>query len=270
MKLPNPRAPAQSKPPPKTAQPEPLSASEAKKLGKAGERDGHHGVPKQDENGAWTSPLVQKEANAYDAFCIFAWGELQEKQEGAYKEISRLCQEIHIVEERLTAQRKEAPPPPDLTERFNGEEKHSAKLIRTRRQREYELENAAYFSKLKQTEASLDNACRRLSELQSTVQSAEKTTSMQCECAASRATERITVYWQGALKTHPLYDRIPPIPEITLESNAESDYQGRNRAVREEAALILSRKPTTSGGAAANTRRTEDNHHAPKKKPTRK
>jgi DNA repair exonuclease SbcCD ATPase subunit len=213
-----------AKPPPTSAAPEQLSATETRKLDKLGQRDGHHALPKQDETGSWISPLLQDEVNAYDAFCVFAWGELQEKHEQTHREISRLCQEIHRTEERLTAQRKAAPLPPDLSARLHGEENLSEQIIRNRRQREYEQQNAGYFSKLHQTETALDQARRQLSELHSAVQSAEKTTSMLCERAAGQATKRIIVYWQGALRTHPMYAAIPPVPEVVMQSNAEADY----------------------------------------------
>ena len=269
MKLPNPRAPAQPKPPLKTAQPEQLSKSEAKKLDKAGQRDGHHSLPKQDEEGVWTSPLLQKEADAYDESCVHAWGDLQEQHERTHKEIIRLCQEYHRLEERLAAQRRNAPAPADLTVRLRGEELHSEKLIRTRRQREFERENAAYFTELKRNETALDDTCRRLSDLQSTVQAAEKSTAMLCEQGASRALKRATIYWNGALRSHPLFDSIPPTPEISLESDAEANYFTQNRAAKEEAARILSRY-ATNGGLTANIRRMEDRHYAPKQKQSRK
>jgi len=273
MKIPNPRAPAQSKPPPNSGKPEQLSAHEVKKLTKAGKQDGFHSLPKQDENGVWSSPLLQKEADAYDEFCVFTWSELQQKHEQWHREISELCQEIHRIEERLDAQRKAAPPPPDLTERLAGEEKHSEKLIRTRRQREYEQENAKYFNVLRRIEGSLDEARRRLSELCGVVQAAEKTTAMLCERAAGQALKRITVYWQGALQTHPRFDEIPAVPEVTLESNAEADYHERNKAIMEEAKRVLARgqyTPNSSGGPAANTTRRTEERHVTKKKQTRK
>ena len=80
------KAPAQKKPPPKTAKPEHLSVFEVKKLGKAGRLDGHHSLPKQGgEDGVWTSPLLRKEADAYDEYCTFVWGALQEKHEETHR-----------------------------------------------------------------------------------------------------------------------------------------------------------------------------------------
>jgi len=267
--------PAQTKPPPKpppnSAKPEQLSVREVKKLTKAGKLDGHHSLPKEDEDGKWTSPLLQKEVNAYDEYSVFAWGELQEKHEKTHKEISHLCQEFHRMEEQLTALRKEVPLPPDLSARLNGEEKLSEKIVRKRRQNEFEEENAGYFNKLRQMEAKLDQTCRRLSEIHSTVQAAEKTTSMLCEREAGKAMKRITVYWQGALKTHPYYDEIPPTPEVSLESNAEADYYAQNQHVKEEAAQILQRGHYSSGSGSltTNTRRMEG-HHAFKQKQNRR
>ncbi|MDR1464755.1 MAG: hypothetical protein LBJ11_05585 [Oscillospiraceae bacterium] len=258
-------APARRKPPPSSNAPDQLSPAEARKLNKAGQRDGHHALPKQDENGIWTSPLLQKEVDAYDEFCVFTWGALQEKHEPTHREIDRLCQEIRRTEENLVTLRRNAPPPPDLTERQSGEEQLSEKLIRTRRQREYEHEHAAYFSKVNHAEATLEQACRRLSELYSTVQSAEKTTSLLCERAASTVQKRITAYWQGALKTHPYYDQIPPNPEVTFESNAETEYFHQNQQVKAEAARILARGQF----APAAHQRTEV-HYVSKKKTSRR
>jgi len=270
MRIPKPsQPPARHKPPPISTKPERLSASEKKKLEKLGKRDGHHALPKQNEDGVWTSPLLQDEVNAYDEFCTFTWGELQKKHEGTYREIHHLCQEIHRTEESLDAQRKAAPPPPDLTARLNGEEKLSEPIVRTRRQREYEKQNAGYFSKLRQTEAALNQACRRLSELCSTTESAEKTTAMLCEQAVASTMKRVTVYWQGALKVHPMFDEIPPNPEVTLKSNAESDYFSQNRAIKDEAARILAHRHYIPSNAQNTNTRTEG-YHVQKKRPSRR
>ncbi|MDR1408983.1 MAG: hypothetical protein LBJ12_01645 [Oscillospiraceae bacterium] len=45
-----------------------------RKLSKAGGLGGHHALPKQVEDGVRISLLLRKEADAYDEYCIFAWG----------------------------------------------------------------------------------------------------------------------------------------------------------------------------------------------------
>jgi len=233
------RPPPQPRQPPSRASPEQLSFFQVTKLTKAGKRDGHHSLPKQEEDGMWNSPTLSKEANAYDEFCVYAWSDLQEAHEQKFREIGHLCQEIGRLEEQIATQRKLAPPPPDLSARLHGEEMLSEKIVRTRRQREFDKDNAQYYGELKRMENTLDQTCRRLSEILNTVQAAEKTIAMNCGVAAGNALKRLTIYWHGALLTNP-YD-IPPTPEISLESNAEEEYHEHNRHIKEEAARILSR-----------------------------
>jgi len=272
MKLPKPsRPPPQSKPSP--SKPEQLSVREVSKLTKAGRQDGFHSLPKKDEeSGLWNSPLLQQEANAYDEFCVYTWGELQQEHEQSHREISSLCQEIRQIEERLLAKRKEAPPPPDLAVRLRGEEKQSDALISRRRQNEYENANAKYFGELRRMESALDQTRSRLSEIHGMVQAAERTTAMTCERAAGSAMQRVTIYWQGALRTHPYFSEMPPTPEIALESDAQADYHAQNKHIREEAERILSRGHYTpsSGGPTANTTRRTEGRNVTQKKTTRK
>ena len=231
---------------------------EERKLRNLGRRDGQRALPKQDENGIWTSPLLQKECGAYNEFCISAWSELQTKHENNYKEIARLCQEIPMIEEGLTAHRNNAPPPADLTERIKGEENLSAYIIRTRRQREHEKRHDSYFSKLRQLESKIDESYRQLTELQSIIQAAEKTVRMFCEQSAGIAEQRIMIYWNGALSKHPKFKTIPPTPDVILTSEAESNYLLMNKPIQDEAIRILEHRK--HGGTSANISRTEGNH----------
>jgi len=222
-----------------------LGFIETARLRSHGKRDGHHGLPKMDEAGVWTSPLLQKEANTYNEFCIFEWGELQAKHETKHKEIARLCQEIPRLEGQLEAHFQAAPPPPDLTERINGEETLSEYIIRSRRQREYEKRHSGYFNKTIQIENILEESYRKLSELLSVIQAAEKTTSMLCERSRGHTWQRIVVYWNGALQTHPKFRTIPPTPEICLESSAETEYFSLNQSIQDEAKSILASRQRT-------------------------
>jgi len=248
--------PARKNRTPKKQKPDSLSVFEISKLGKAGRSDGQHALPKQDENGAWISPHLQKETNTYNELCVLAWGELQEAHENDHKEINRLCQEIPRLEKQLTDCRESAPSLTDLSVRIKGEEKLSEHIVRKRRQREFEKNNAGYFRKLRQLEDSLEQNYRHLSELQSVVQAAENTTRLQCEQARSHTLQRIPVYWNNVLRVHPKFKIIPPVPKISLESNAEAEYFAQNKSIQSEAARLLSR----GAGISKNSDRTEEDY----------
>ena len=251
-----PHPPANKKPSAAKTNPNQLTRFETSKLRRLGQQDGHHALPKQDENDIWTSPLLCKEYGTYNEFCISAWTELQTKHERNYKEIARLCQEIPMLEEQIAVHCNNAPPPADLTERINGEEKLSEYIIRNRRQREHEKRHSSYFSKLRQLENKIDDSYRQLTELQSIIQAAEKTTRMLCEQSAGNTAQRIVIYWHGALSKHPKFKEIPPTPEIILESNAESDYLAQNKPVKDETKRILEQRK--HGGITANINRMEE------------
>ena len=251
-----PHPPAHKKLAPANPKPNQLTRFETSKLRRLGQQDGHHALPKQDENGIWTSPLLRKECGSYNEFCISAWTELQSRHEKNYKEIARLCQEIPMMEEQLIAHRNNAPPPADLTERINGEEKLSDYIIHNRRQREHEKRYSSYFSKLRQLESKIENSYRQLTDLQSIILAAEKTTRMLCEQSAGNTEQRIMVYWHGALSKHPKFKEIPPSPEIILESSAESDYSLQNKPIHDEANRILDHRK--HGGTITNINRTEE------------
>jgi len=236
-----------------------LGLIETARLRSLGKRDGHHGLPKQDETGVWTSPLLQKEVTAYNEFCIIIWGELQTKHEVKFKELANLFQEIPRIREQLDAQLRNAPPPPDLTERIKGEEMLSEYLIRSRRQREYEKRHSGYFNKLRQIEITLEESYQELSELLSAIQAAEKTVHLRCEQASEHALQRIAIYWSGVLRTHPRFKVIPPTPDICLEASAEAEYYSLNQSVQEEAQSILAlSRHIQNDGKVVNSRRTEE------------
>ena len=209
----------------------PLGHFESVRLKNQGKRDGQHTLPQQNELGIWMSPFVHQEIERYNESCIFAWSELQSQYETKYQMLSRLCQQIPQQWEQLDRHRGDAPPPPDLTVRLKGEEGLCGYLVRNRRQREYEKRNASYFVKLYQLETDFNENYHHLSELNSEIQAVEKSTRMLCERTAGYITQRITTYWDGALKTHPKHKIIPPTPEITLVSNAETDYFNQNTEV---------------------------------------
>ena len=251
-----PRISSRQKTPTAKTKPDQLGLLETYKLRRLGQQDGHRRLPKQDENGLWTSPLIRKECGTYDEFSIFTWKELQATHENHYKEIAELCQNIPILENQLAVHQNNAPPPADLTERIQGEEKLPEQIIRSRRRRDYEKHHSGYFSKLRNLESKLDEGYRRLAEMQSIIQAAEKTARMLCEQFAGKAEQRIITYWNGALKTHPKFKEIPPSPEIILESEAESDYLIQNNPIKDETNRILEHRK--HGGTVANTGRTEE------------
>ena len=231
---------------------------ETVRLRSQGKRDGHRGLPRQDENGVWTSPQLYKEITDYHEFCIAAWGGLQAKHEAKHKEITRLCQEIHRLGEQLCKHLNNAPPV-NLTERIRGEENLSESIVRNRRQREHNKRHNDYYSRQQQLEAALEEHYCQLAELQSVIQAAEKTVRMQCKRSQGRAIQRITVYWNAALRAHPQFKTIPPTPEITLESDsAEAEYFAHNQPLWDEVKKVLVlRQRMANDGMTVNMNRTE-------------
>jgi len=253
-----PRPPAHQNQPSPKSKPEQLGTLESSRLRRLGRRDGQRCLPKQDESGDWISPALSKKINAYNEFCIFKWSELQSEHENNYKEITRICQEIPVLEEQLETHRQSAPPPADLTERIKGEENLSEPIITNRRQREHEKRHLGYFSRLRQLESRREENYRQLMELSSVIQSTEKTVRMACEQAAGIAEQRILAYWNGMLQTHQKFKILPPTPVIVLESNAETEYYAQNNQIKGDVKQILARRQY--GDTAANIQRMEEDY----------
>jgi len=250
-------APAQRKQVPEHVKFNDPGMFEAARLRSLGRKDGHHALPKQDEDGVWSSPHTHKEANAYNEFCISEWSGLQARHEVKHKEIARLCQEIPRLFEQLDTHRQNAPPPADLTERLKGEEGLSENIIRRRREREYQKYHIAYFSKARQLEAAIEESYRKLSEMQSVIHAAEKTTRMLCERSSGHVMQRVAIYWASCLKTHPKFKTIPPEPEITLSSTAEAEYFAQNKHIQEDIKRVSAlRQRIQNDGMAVNNYRT--------------
>jgi len=73
----------------------------------AGRSDGKIGIPKQADDGTWTSVIICKEITAYEEYCDKIWGDLQISLHWGHSRSDVLVDELLRLDEKIGAALKE-------------------------------------------------------------------------------------------------------------------------------------------------------------------
>ena len=192
-----------------------LSVFEKTILYIAGRRDGLHGLPNVDNEGNWTSPIIQKEINSSNESFNRIYGTLQICLGEKYKEAAVLADRLEHYRDRVDTLMKEYPC--DLTEeechiRKHGEEKLTDQQIRNRRLAECSREREKVQEKIDAIEAQYEKEFEELVELNNYLIQKNYETDIVCERIRCHTQQRIDYYWNIA--KHIAYENNREMPTV--------------------------------------------------------
>lgn len=219
---------------------------EAIPLKLAGHRDGTRGLPKKDDAGEWASAVLSRESHSFKEFCDRTWGRLQIDLAEQFSRLGYLAEEAERLENRLEEIREELEKAEgnttsdSLAERHRGEELLSENQIKHRRTRENERRLQPYRSARRTIETRLRECLQEAIAIRSEITEANNATRLICERVMDHTRQRLDVYWQSALVSHPEGERIPAVPSVRLVPEAELVYFQQHRPFLEDAAEKIS------------------------------
>lgn len=183
-------------------------------LKREGKRDGLHSLPREDAEGNWTSPTIQKEINACNEAHNRIYGTLQVKLEEKYKRALELAENVSHNNERLEKLRAEMPMPVDdsfLHVRKHGEDKLTDSQIYNRRLRECSRGIERIRKEINKVREETETFYKELIELKNYLCQVNHEADIVCERIRCHTQQRIDFYWNFA--SHTAYESkriIPP------------------------------------------------------------
>ena len=190
-----------------------LGISEKITLRILGMRDANFGLPNEDTDGTWTSPIIQRELNACNEAHNKIYGTLQTLLEDKYRTASELAEMIEFLEASGKKLKREMPELPVIDGAFirkHGEENLSDMQVQSRRMREYSKATSELTARIEEIEKELDTSYRKLIELKSYLQQKNNEADLACRRIRCHTQQRIDYYWNAAF--HSSYERKRCIP----------------------------------------------------------
>lgn len=178
-----------------------------------GKRDANFGLPNEDTDGTWTSPIIQRELNACNEAHNKIYGTLQTLLEDKYRTASELAEMIEFLEasgEKLKKEMPELPVIDGVFIRKHGEENLTDMQVQSRRMREYSKATSELTARIEEIEKELDTSYRKLIELKSYLQQKNNEADLACRRIRCHTQQRIDYYWNAAF--HSSYERKRCIP----------------------------------------------------------
>ena len=223
-----------------------LGLIETIKLRFYGKMDGKQSLPRETSKSIWTSPQISKEEDGYKEFCAKTWAIVEIETAETHKEVAAQADEVARLDKQIDELRDGLPPPPseaDLSKRREGEGQLDEHLIRFRRIREHEKKISPLLQRINQMDADITISYRRLSKLQALINEVENIGRLSCKKVLDHTNLRIDAYWQGALRTHNQFDKMPPSPTSLQESNTvEAIYFSPHKSLSEHVVKMIDRK----------------------------
>lgn len=170
-------------------------------LGRLGKKDGLHGLPKEDGDGQWTSPTIQREINACNESNRRIYGILQIKLGKKYKTAAKLADRIECHEAKINEWKGQIPralTEEESRERKHGEEKLSISQVRNRRRREYERLKDKYQVQIEQIREEMETDYEELIELKNDLVQRKHEAEAVCRRIRNHTQQRIDYYWNKA------------------------------------------------------------------------
>ena len=217
-------------------------------LAVAGRLDGARGIVRTCPDDTWSSPLLRREADALNEFSDKIWGVEQVRMKKYHAEVRSLLTIIAQDERRkeeLEA-RRDSYDESFYSSRRNGEERLVEDQIRARREREAASRTKALLTDLDAAETDLAQHCQELVWLHSVISGAETEAKMICARALSHTNQRIDIYWRAVLCSHPERERMPAVPQMLRETDAERIITEANLPLRAKMQEVLDRYMLTN------------------------
>lgn len=221
----------------------PLSSREIKILEKHGRLDGAKGLPKEDENGFWTSAFIESEIHSCQEKCNMLWGTLQINMEKSYAEMDSIVDKIIKNLKRL-AELDETIAANDNSEtlriRKNGEEGLSDSIVMARRKREQEKIIQPIKTEKNKLILSNDSLFERLSVLRGIAKEATTAVKINTQRLEEHTAQRINAYWNIAFEKHPEKKEMPPVFKLSISCSGEATYKEGHNNIDEKVIELLS------------------------------
>lgn len=211
-----------------------------------GRRDGKKSLPRQKDNGSWFSPFMDRKVRAFAMFGDNLWTLLQREQEEKYIQIENLnyaiSQKQSLLDEKCQAleQQKEEKSR-QLLLRKEGEDQLSDTVIKSRRAAEFAKDMEPARQEILSLTYQIRDDIRDLALLCSSIHEECNTIRMVCHGCKDSMMQRLDIYWDAALKSHPDKDRMSVIPEVTVVLEHEEKYMEMHKYNMLRAEKILER-----------------------------
>lgn len=220
-----------------------LRMTEKISLGWRGVRDGYFGLPKENGDGEWTSPSVQREINACNETHHRIYGTLQIRLEGKCREAVRLADALRRDEVLGKALKEDMPR--ELTEeekyeRKYGEERLADSQICSRRLKEYERKKEKVRIRVEQLAKKAEAEYEELIKLKSYLLQKQEEAAIVCRRIRSHTQQRIDYYWIAASYAAGKKQRsIPAVFGQLPVSDAAGFYEERHREERRKMEQVI-------------------------------
>lgn len=209
----------------------------------AGLVDGARGLPREDDNGHWTSPHLDKEIRSYDEFSSRMFGQLQIEEEKDYARLGELMDSVLHIKTRLEdakADLEEATENEGTVDisRKHGESKLTDAQIAARRSCERTKRLAPLKSRVNSLQSQLTSEIAEFSKLRNKIIEDNNSTRMICNRVKDHLYMRLDAYWNSALRKHSENSKMPAVPSVEISSRAEAVYMDPHRALMQRAELL--------------------------------
>lgn len=195
----------------------------------AGHMDGIRGLPREDKNGQWISPHIDKEIRSYDEFSSSMFGQLQIEEEKNYVRLDELIDSIVHINTQLEnakaefeeASRREVAV--DVSRKY-GEGKLTDDQVAARRLRERDKRLEPFKNRISSLNAQLISEIDEFSQLRNKIIEDNNATRMVCNRIKDHLYMRLDVYWNSALRKHSENSKMPAVPSVEISSRSEEVY----------------------------------------------
>ena len=202
----------------------------------AGRNDGKRGLPRELDDGSFSSPFLQKEACRYDEYSTGMWCDCQMQEEAAFTNLQILIdtilqKESQLHEVRSVLEAAEIQEEALYTTRRMGESRLTEGQVISRRKRESERKLAPLRAKVSALEDEIEKCCNECTQIYDRMIELHNTTRMICRKTNDHVLQRIAVYWDSMLKKHPDKNKMPVIPTFELSLKSENVYMALHESL---------------------------------------
>lgn len=209
----------------------------------AGRIDGRRGLPRENDNGQWVSPHIEKEVRSYDEFSSRMWGQLQIEEEAAFARLGELMDSVvHIKSQLDTAKSEldEASAGEGMVNnsRKHGESKLTDAQVAARRSNERTKRLSPIRSRVSSLQAKLTSEIDEFSAVRAKIVEDNNSTRMVCNRVRDHLYQRLAIYWNSALRKHTERSKMPVVPCVDIIFNSEEVYMKPHIELMQKAELL--------------------------------
>lgn len=209
----------------------------------AGRIDGRRGLPRENDNGQWVSPHIEKEVRSYDEFSSRMWGQLQIEEEAAFARLGELMDSVVHIKSQLDTAKSEL----DVASagegtvnnlRKHGEGKLTDAQVAARRANERTKRLSPIRSRVSSLQAKLTSEIDEFSAVRAKIVEDNNSTRMVCNRVRDHLYQRLAVYWNSALRKHTERSKMPAVPCVDVIFNSEEVYMKPHIELMQKAELL--------------------------------